>query len=425
MEGEVRSMRALPAILAAVLVVAGCGRAGLGPVPQSGDYKLYTATSTQTAQLVSVIDTRSHAVERNLPSGTPSPDWTHLYSVQGTALIDLDPQTGATLHTMHLQGPFQLPPATIGGLPGGLSQDGHWLVLQSFDASGNDTPTATHLLVIDTSYKNAAKRIDMNGYFQFDAVSNDGQRIYLIQYLSSNGYYVRDFNVGSGKLDPNIIVDKTDGSAAMSGLRLSGVASRDGQWLYSVYIREHKGAFIHALNLESNLAICIDLPGAGYASSGDGFHWSLAMSADGSHLYAANGAMDLVADIDTSNGLPNLTRTVKIGSAQQPAGLVQSVEAKGFGSNGLVVSPDGKTLVTLGVHGVVWIDTASLQATARQLNWTVWSVALSPNGDNLYAMSDGGMIAEISMAEPHATSTFPGGPGQPMALLRVEGAQGP
>ena len=425
MEGEVRSMRALPGILAAALLVAGCGRAGLGPAPQSGDYKLYAATSTQTSQLVSVIDTRSHAVERSLPSGTPSPDWAHLYSVQGTTLIDLDPQTGATRHMVHLPGSFQLPPATISGLPGGLSQDGHWLVLQSFDATGNDTPTATHFLVIDTSYTNPAKRIDMNGYFQFDAVSNDGQRIYLIQYLSSNSYFVRDFRVASGVLDPTIIVDKTDGGSAMSGLRLSGVASRDGQWLYSVYIREHQGAFIHALNLEGNIAVCIDLPGSGYASSGDGFHWSLAMSPDGSHLYAANGAMDLVADVDTSNGFPNLTRTVKIGTPPQSAGLVQGVEAKGFGSNGLVVSPNGKTLVTLGVHGVMWIDTASLHATARQLSWTVWSIALSPNGDNLYAMSDGGMIAEIAMAEPHAASTFPGGPGQPMALLRVEGAQGP
>jgi hypothetical protein len=425
MEGEVRSMRALPGIVVAALVVAGCGRADLGPTPLVGDYKLYTATSTQTSQLVSVIDTRSHAVERSLPSGTPSPDWTHLYSVQGTMLVDLDPQTGAARHTLNLPGAFQLPSATIGGLPGGLSQDGHWLVLQAFDATANATPTSTHLLVVDTSYKTAVKQIDMNGDFQFDAVSNDGQRIYLIEYLSSSGYHVRDVNVGSGKLDPTIIVDKNDGSAAMSGLRLSGVASRDGQWLYSVYVREHQGAFIHALNLDANVAICIDLPGTGYASSADGFHWSLAMSADGSHLYAANGAMDLVADIDISNGSADLKRTVKIGTPPQSAGLVQGVEAKGFGSNGLVVSPNGKTLVTLGVHGVVWIDTASLQATARQLSWTVWSIALSPNGDNLYAVSDGGMIAEIAMAEPHAASTFPGGPGQPMALIRVQAAQVP
>ena len=419
-------MRALPSILAVAFIVAACGRADLGPVSPSSDYKLYMATSTQTSQTVSVIDTRSHAVERSLPSGTPSPDWAHLYAVQGTALLDLDPQTGAVRRTLRLPGAFELPPATISGLPGGLSPDGRWLVLQAFDAAANATPTATHLLIVDTSYKQAAKRIDLNGYFQFDAASNDGQRIYLIEYLSSNSYHVRDFNVGSGQMDPTIIVDKTDGSAAMSGLRLSGVASRDGQWLYSVYIREHQGAFIHALNLQGNIAICIDLPGSGYASSEAGFHWSLAMSADGSHLYAANGAIGVVADLDTRNGFPDLIRTARTVTSMQSASLIQGVEAKGFGSNGAVLTPDGKTLVALGVQGVTWIDTASLQATDHQLSdWTVWSIALSPNGDYLYAVSDGGMIAEVSMTGSHAASTFAGGPGQPMAVLRVQAAQVP
>jgi hypothetical protein len=55
----------------------------------------------------------------------------------------------------------------------------------------------------------------------------------------------------------------------------------------------------------------------------------------------------------------------------------------------------------------------------------VWSLALSPNGNNLYAVSDSGMLAEISMAGTHLATVFPGGAGQPMALLRVEAAQVP
>jgi DNA-binding beta-propeller fold protein YncE len=408
------------------LVVAACGSAEVETkAPPGGGYKLYTATSTQTSQTVSVIDTHSHAVERSLPLGTPSPDWKHLYSVRGTALVDLDPQTGAVRHTLALRGAFQLPAATISGLPGGLSQDGRWLVLQAFDGPVDATPTASHLLLVDTSDISAAKQFDLKGYFQFDAVSNDGQRVYLIEYLSSSIYQVRDLNTVSRQLDPTVIVDKTDGGAAMTGLRLSGVPSRDGQWLYSVYIREHQGAFIHALNLQGNIAICIDLPGAGYASSEGGFHWSLALTPDGSHLYAANGAMGVVADLDTRNGAPTLTRTSHYATSSPSASLVQVVEAKGFGANGTAVTPDGKTLVTLGVHGVTWIDTATLQATDSQLiDWTLWSIALSPTGDNLYAVSDGGMIAEISMTGRHAATTFSGGPGQPMAVLRVQAAQG-
>lgn len=182
-----------------------------------------------------------------------------------------------------------------------------------------------------------------------------------------------------------------------------------------------------ALSLDNPIAFCIDLPGSGYASSQDGFHWSLALSADGSHLFAANGAMGVVADIDTGNDPPALTRTVQIDTTAQSASLFgQDVQAKEFGANGAVLSPDGRTLVMSGATGVVWVDTATLHARGRQLaNWTVWSLALSPNGNNLYAVSDSGMLAEMSMAGTHLATVFPGGAGQPMALLRVEAAQVP
>lgn len=420
-------MRAVLSIMVATLLVAGCGRADLGPVPLSGDYKLYAATSTQSSQQVSVIDSQSHSIERTLPFGTPSPDWTHLYSVNAGALVDLNPQTGSARHMMPLHGDFQLPPATISGLPGGLSQDGRWLVLQAFDAAGASIPTATYFLVVDTSYKTPAKRIDLTGYFQFDAVSNDGERVYMIEYLPANSYHVRVFDVPAGRLDQTIIVDKSDGDAAMTGLRLAGVASPDGHWLYSMYIRDKQGAFIHALSLDGNIAFCLDLPGPGYSVGGDAFRWSLALSADGSRLYAANGGMGVVAELDTSSGAPTLMRTVHIDTPKQSAGLlVPDVQAKGFGGDGAVLSPDGRTLVISGATGVVWIDTANLQATGRQLDgWTVWSLALSPNGKNLYAVSDGGMIAEMSMTGAHEASTFAGGPGQPMALIRVQAAQVP
>ena len=422
-------MRAPLAAVCALVVVAGCGRAQFGSVPSSGDYKLYEAASTQSSQLVSVIDSRSHSVERNLPLGTPSPDWAHLYSVHSNALLDVDPQTGATLRMTQLPGYFQLPPATMSGVPGGLSQDGHWLVLEAFDATSNGVPSATHLLLVDTSYSKAIRRVDLTGYFQFDAVSNDGLRIYLIQYVSSTEYYVRFYDVGLKALDPTIIFDKSDGSAAMAGLRLSGVASSDGHWLYSVYNRQDKGAFVHMLSMDNPIAFCIDLPGSGYSTSADGFHWSLALSRDGSHLYAANGAMGIVVDVNTGgNGLPSTTRTVHIDSTGATSSIfAQDVQAKEFGAyDGAVLSPDGRTLVMAGATGVVWLDTATLHAQSRQLtNWTVWGLALSPDGNMLYAVSDAGNIAEMPMGGKHLATTFGGAPGQPLALIRVEAAQAP
>jgi hypothetical protein len=414
-------MRGLVLAIGALVIVAACGRVPGGQV-SSGEYKLYEAASTSSAQQLSVIDSRSHSVEFNMPLGTPSPDWSHLYTVSGNALIDIDPQTGTKLQNVLLPGNYELPPATISGLPGGLSQNGHWLVLQSFDQKSSGIVSATHLLLVETSFGKPVQQFDLQGYFQFDAVSNDGNRIFLIEYISPTGYYVRQFDVGIRQLNPTIIFDKSDGGAAMAGLKLSGIPSPDGHWLYSLYVRQDKSPFIHALNLDGNLiAFCVDLPGSGYASNPDAFHWSLALSADATHLYAANGASGTVADISLQSGWPSTPRAARLDTSQT-GGIfgVQNVEAKELGGNTAAVSPDGKTLVIGGNTGLFWVDTTSLKAKDHRLtDWNVWSLAMSPDGTTVYAVSEGGMIAEVSMAGSHQSTTFGGAPGQPLALMRV------
>lgn len=415
-------MRGLVLAIGALVMVVGCGRLP-GVQNSAGDFKLYEASATSGSQQVSVIDSRSHAVERTLPLGTPSPDWSHLYTVQGSNLIDLDPQTGAVLNQIRLPGAYQLPPATMSGVPGGLSPDGRWLVLETFDRSSSSSVRATHLIVVDTSYARKPQRIDLTGYFQFDAVNNEGTRVYLIEYVSDSQYYVRFFNVGSGALDPTIVFDKSDGSAAMAGTRLSGIASRDGQWLYSVYVRPDKSAFIHALSLEDPIAFCIDLPGSGYSTNPDEVGWSLALNAPGTNLFAANGATGTVVEIFIDNGFPSTNRVAHLATGQASSALVQDVQAKELGGNAAAVSPDGRTLVIAGKTGLVWIDTASMTARARQLaDWSVWSLGMSPDGSTVYAVNDAGMIAELPMAGAHSPTTFSGAAGQPLALIRVAAA---
>jgi hypothetical protein len=421
MGDEVKSMRGLVLAIGALVIVVGCGRVPGGQV-SSGDYKLYEAASTSSAQQLSVIDSRSHSVELNMALGTPSPDWSHLYTVSGNALIDIDPQTGTKLQNVPLPGNYELPPATISGLPGGLSQNGHWLVLQSLDQASDGTVSATHLVLVETSFGRPMQQFDLQGYFQFDAVSNDGSRIFLIQYISPTEYYVRQFDIGIRQLNPTIIFDKSDGGAAMVGLRLSGIASPDGQWLYSLYVRQDKSPFIHALSLNGNLiAFCIDLPGSGYSSSSDAFHWALALSADATHLYAANGASGTVEDMSLQNGWPSPLRAARLDTSQT-GGIfgVRDVQAKELGGNAAAVSPDGKTLVIGGNSGLSWVDTTSLKVKDHLLSdWNVWSLAMSPDGTTVYAVRDSGMIAEISMSGSHQMTTFSGAPGQPLALIRV------
>ena len=410
MGSEVKSMRTAGALVCLGILIAACGTLHGGPQLTSG-YKLYEAVSSHNSQLLSVIDSRSHAAERRLPLGVASRDWKHLYSIVGSSLVDTDPQTGTTLNTILLPGRYQLPPATISGVPGGTSTDGHWLVVESFDlASANSIATATHMLLIDTTASKVVHRVNLTGYFQFDAVSNDGQRLYLIEYLNGKEYYVRLYNVSAGSLDANIVVDKADGNQAMAGIRLSGVASPDGHWLFSMYVRENESPFVHALSLDGPYAFCLDLPGPGYAQGEASMHWSLAMSRDGWRLYAANGATGVLAEINTATNGPAVIRTARIGAEK-------SAKA---GSNGAVISPDGRTLVIAGGTGIEWVDTSSLTAQMQALNdWHIWSLGLSPDGNTLYAISESGRIAEVSMASGDVAHTFDPAEGQPMALMRV------
>lgn len=416
-------MRGFWLAVGVLMVVVGCGRAPNTPLVSGADYKLYEATSQGND--VAVIDSRSHRTERTLPLGTPSADWKHLYSVRGAMLTDTDPATGATQHQLRLPGDYRLPEATLSGLPGGLSQNGKWLVVEALDMAGN-IPSATHFLVIDTTYSVAPTPVDLKGNFNFDAISNDGQRLYLIEFVSSTIYRVRMYDVPQGSMDPTIVFDKSDGSQAMAGLRLGGVAAPDGSMLYSIYVRQDKNPFVHALTLGFPIAFCIDLPGSGYGTGTDAFRWSLALSADGTRLYAANAATGTVSVINTSTnaGAPAVLRTVRVDTgAPAASALVQDVQAKEFGANGALLSPDGQTLVTIGSTGIDWIDTGTLKLRSRVLpDWNVWSLALGADGTVLYALSDSGKVAELSMNGPSLLATFDPRAGQPLALIRVEAA---
>src|SRR5438874_4033558 len=272
-------MRNIVGFVCVALVIAACGANPGGPKAGSGA-KLYEAVVANNARQIQVIDSKTHAIERRLPLGAPSSDWKHLYSIIGASLVDTDPKSGDTIDTLLLPGSYQMPLATNTGLPGGLSQDGHWLVVQAFDG------TTTRMLIIDTTSFKIADHLGLAGRFNFDAVSDDGQRLYLIQYLNGKEYYVRLYNIIGNTLDENIVVDKSDGNQAMTGLRLSGVASPDGHMLYSMYVRENDNPFIHALSLDGPYAFCLDLPGSGYSSGKADMQWSLAMSSNGTRLYA-------------------------------------------------------------------------------------------------------------------------------------------
>lgn len=408
-------MRIMAAVCLAFALV-GCGAVQRATQRATGDDTLFYASY----QRIAVIDARSHLLRRSLNLGVPAPDWTHLYSAYGGSLIDTDPATGSTLGTMQLPARYQLPDRGVSGVPGGLSDNGKWLALEAWDTS-TSPPSGTHLLVVPT-LGGTPTGVDLQGWWQFDAISDDGQRLYLLEYLGSNAYRVRQYLVDQHRLDPQVIVDKTNPRESMAGVRLASVGSADGQFEYTIYARQNEGAFIHALRLDGTpISFCLDLPGPGYATTVDAFHWSLAMNADGTNLYAVNAAIGAAVKVAIGHDQPpTIERAVRFSPAKALSTLARDVQAKEFGANALVITPDGRTLIAGGNDGAVWLDASTLSVRRHELpGWTVWSLGISPDGARVYAVRDNGSIAELDATSGALLAEFNPGLEQPMALLRV------
>jgi hypothetical protein len=382
--------KAIVVVAVVALLVAACGRVPRADA-QPGDQILYVAVGATVA----AIDAATHASIAQLPQGVASADWKHYYTVTGDVLTDLNPMTGVASRSLPLPAAYSLPVVTATGATGGLSQNGQYLVLQGANNG------ASHLLLVDTSFTKPPVRIDdLRGDFQFDAVSLDGTRIYLIEHTGDGHYFVRDYVLGSG-LDPTIIFDKSDGTLAMSGERLMGVPAPAGDMLYSVYARKDKSAFVHQLFLDGPIAICIDLSGPGYGADARAMRWSLAMAPDGSRLFATNPSLGIITEISLDN---SGSRTVPLDGGSMRA------------SAGTLVTPDGRWLIVAGT-GIRWLDANTLRMTASALpSWNIVGLANSADGKAIYAISDSGQIAQLDGAGRTVT-TFDSATAHPGGLL--------
>jgi len=175
--------RWLPALV--VLVLAGCGYRDTinPPVNSPTGYMLYLqGAAPGSAHQVAVINLATGQRVRELPVGTPSPDWSRLYTIvdqgQKSTLRVVNPRTGAVSREVPLDGRYELPPANYAGTPGGLSENGEWLVIHG--RSEAKAPRSSHYLVVQTRFEQSAKGVDLPGDFAFDAITNDGESLYLV-----------------------------------------------------------------------------------------------------------------------------------------------------------------------------------------------------------------------------------------------------
>jgi sugar lactone lactonase YvrE len=272
--------------------------------------------------------------------------------------------------------------ASRSGLPADLSEmlavlsfNGRWLALRN--------QSSQDVTIVDTRAMRVAATLTLPDYLiGLDAISADGQRLYLIESLQQYGqhaYQVRLYDLRQGGLDPAPLRDKGEVPGSMDGVAWTRAWSPDGRWLYTLYVHPNgRGAFIHALSLQGRVAHCIDLPDAMVPDTVLA-HYTLAVSPDGSSLYAVNPVLGrAVAVHGLPYGTPHVTTlSTRSGSPQRT--LVSAA-----------LSSDGRTMFVATDHGVWAVDTGSFALRATYLSGQkVASVALGGDGRRLYALTAG------------------------------------
>jgi hypothetical protein len=385
------SRRLIALLLVSFAALTACGRVS-ATHPAAGGYRIFLEEGFNGgSEHITVRDSATGTLERELPPGTPAPDWSRYYTVTSLAgsgrLTALDPASGRTMAQIAIPAGFSLPSLGYQGPTAGLSPNGQWLALTD-NGRATSGKLVTSFLVAASSLSGSFRTVRVDGDFSFDALSNTGQSLYLIQRMGDpNHYQVRMLDVSSGTLVEQPVVDKREPGEPMNGIRGDSVADAQGTYVFTVYARE-AGPFIHALPLDQPFAWCIDLPAKNASDMEEQFHWSLAFNRAGSMLYAVNSSSGRIAAISPSS-LPKVERTAQL--ALNPghsllSGPVTEADAKGAKIGGAAISADGRTLFALGSTGIVAIDTASLKVRVRILEGeSVDSLRLSADGQWLYA----------------------------------------
>jgi hypothetical protein len=195
-------------------------------------------------------------------SGIPTPSGFRYVVVdtpETAVLVRLSPR-GRIVAEKYLPGRFTIQGVAYDGTPTGLSADGKTLVLvrprTSFPRK------QTRFLVLSSPGLHVRQKVVLKGDFTLDAISPDGSLLYFIDYLSARDpskYAVRAFDVDSGTLLPDPVVDRTEPDEDMRGSPIARATSADGRWAYTLYDGAGMAPFVHALDTVGVDAHCIDL----------------------------------------------------------------------------------------------------------------------------------------------------------------------
>ena len=183
-----------------------------------------------------------------------------------TVVLAVPRSAGRAAAYRWLRGWYGFPIVANDGTIEGLTRDGRVLTLAQ---PVGTLQAKTTFLRLDARTLRLRQVVTLRGTYAYDALSPDGTTMYLIQYLSAGDpprYLVRAYDLEARRLLRQIVSDRREPSRAMTGSPVTRVASRDGTWAYTLYVRPRL-PFVHALDTRHGNAVCIDLPWDGSAEA--------------------------------------------------------------------------------------------------------------------------------------------------------------
>lgn len=393
-------------------LLAACNTTSITSSPQTSPtvsatervYVLNSATTSASGQhIIGFTPADTTATPVQLPAGLTTLAHQLIYTAtphnEQTTITETSTQTGTTVHSFPIPGNYST--AGLNYTTAVLSENGHWLALRQQGPVGNESIFA----LVDTQAEKLVQTIQLTGDYDLDAVSPDGSRVYLLQRLHDQAghYYVRLYQVAQRQLFPTIIADKDEiNDPRMIGSALTRQMSSDGTMAYTLYVdTAHNIAFVHILPLASQFygARCINLPVGKSASLLH--YYTLALSADGSTLYAANGALGVVVSINVTDSAAFSDQI--IATAHFDAGTNTVDTTAQILHNGATLSSDQHMLYFAGTRGIWAIDTNSLKVTSRYLAQQPFTdIALSANNQTLYAVYPASGLTLVNIASGQA-----------------------
>lgn len=353
----------------------------------------------------------------DLPTGVPAVnDWGRIFTATAaggkTTIRDVVVQPGLGGPSVVIDGTWRMPTIGPDPLPVGLSVDGSTLVLVEANVPARSAPGPTTRFAVLSAVplKASARVIELDGRFDYDAMSPNGATLYVVQHLDSaegGKYQVRAVDTATGKMAEGVIADKRNIEEQMAGYPLAQVRRQDG--LVLTLYQGTRFAFIHALNTAEGWAVCIDLPANGLDDSTAATDWGLAPAPNGSSVYAVNATLGLVGEVDPAQ--LGLRRSASV----KPLAGAEIVLAK-FGhlaggptGRRVVVNPNGKTVYAAGPGGIMALESSTLKVSATfEKGTAVDALAVTPDGGTLYALLRDGHIVKIDAATGTLLGTVPG-----------------